>query len=864
MGNDLHELSRAQKQLAAHRVVTCLLRASTLDISVQRGFEVARSVPSLQHIARTREHARFVGRQAQTAQFRRNLELPPDHPERRFVFSIHGDAGVGKTYLVRHLRRLADTEGLATARVDETSRDILAVMGRIAAELAHVNSPLRVFEKRHAYYEERRNELESDPQAPEGAPTFLTRTAVGIGLGAAKGIPIAGGFIQQVDPAALAEQAERIRKYLSKRMRSNDVRLLMSPVDELSPLFVQGLAEVAQDRQLALFFDSYEQSRNLVENWLLDLFDGKYGDLTSALTVTIAGQHSLDLARWSPYLDLIEEFSLVPFTETEARQLLVRSGVDDESLLSVIIALTGRLPLLLAMLAQNKPLNLRDIGDPTGSAVDRFLKWEQDPDRRALAKAAALPRSLDMDALRVITGETDVEGSYDWLGQQPFVTDDSGRFVFHAIVRTSMLRVLRRESPQDWRTRHRALAAWHRETREDLGLTEQAAWTDTVCGRHLIEEVYHCLCADPSVTLPRALGLAVHAIRAGDTTAQLWAEMIEQAGADADFAKGQEWGQQLQAALAESGSHGAEYLTLLIRRGDLEQTARTAALVARAGTYQLMRRFEAAIADFNEALALNPKLSWTLAVRGETYRLMKQHSHALRDLNQAVELDPDLAWAISSRGILYRELVRYDDALADFNRALSIDPGYAWAIAGRGETYRLMGRHSAALADFDHAIDLDPDYAWAIASRGRVRLNREDFQGAVTDFDRALSLDSALDWVLLLRARTHRKRRRYADALADFDRLVRKHPDNAEYLGRRGRILLAMSSLREAQADFDHAVDLVPSLDWAIAGQGEVQLRLGNHAEAVAYFDQALAIDGTNEWVAQLRQEASDLERGSS
>lgn len=68
-----------------------------------------------------------------------------------------------------------------------------------------------------------------------------------------------------------------------------------------------------------------------------------------------------------------------------------------------------------------------------------------------------------------------------------------------------------------------------------------------------------------------------------------------------------------------------------------------------------------------------------------------------------------------------------------------------------------------------------------------------------------------------------------------------------------------MSSLHEAQADFDHAVDLAPSLDWAIAGQGEVQLRLGNYPQAVAYFDQALAVDGTNDWVAQLRREALSL-----
>ncbi|WP_333754148.1 hypothetical protein [Streptomyces sp. IBSBF 3352] len=43
--------------------------------------------------------------------------------------------------------------------------------------------------------------------------------------------------------------------------------------------------------------------------------------------------------------------------------------------------------------------------------------------------------------------------------------------------------------------------------------------------------------------------------------AQPWAEMIGQAGTDADVVKARDWGQQLQAALAVPGSHGAEYLT---------------------------------------------------------------------------------------------------------------------------------------------------------------------------------------------------------------------------------------------------------------------------------------------------------------
>ena len=51
--------------------------------------------------------------------------------------------------------------------------------------------------------------------------------------------------------------------------------------------------------------------------------------------------------------------------------------------------MSGRLPLLLATLAENHPSDPDLVGDPTGNAVERFLKWEADPARKALALAGA-------------------------------------------------------------------------------------------------------------------------------------------------------------------------------------------------------------------------------------------------------------------------------------------------------------------------------------------------------------------------------------------------------------------------------------------------------------------------------------------
>ena len=38
---------------------------------------------------------------AELAQFRTNLGLSVDDPDRRFIFGVHGDGGVGKSFLLR-------------------------------------------------------------------------------------------------------------------------------------------------------------------------------------------------------------------------------------------------------------------------------------------------------------------------------------------------------------------------------------------------------------------------------------------------------------------------------------------------------------------------------------------------------------------------------------------------------------------------------------------------------------------------------------------------------------------------------------------------------------------------------------------
>jgi len=420
---------------------------------------------SLQDRIRERQKSSFVGRTGTVVQFRENYRLPVDDERRRFLFNIHGNAGVGKTYLTRQLRLIATDAGALTSYVDETIEDAISAMVKMATDFSRAGVKLGDFEKRVAEYQQRRHELESDPQAPAGIVAFLTKTAATIGIAAFRDVPFAGSLAAPIDDAAFAERTNQAREYLAQKFRDyKDVRLLLSPSDELTPAFVDGLNRAAAGRAVSLFIDTYERTGLLLDTWLRDLYSGRYGELPDTLICTISGQRPLDPNLWSEYLPVIADVPLEPFSEAEARQYLASKGIADEATTQVILTLSGRLPLWLATLADARLQGNSEIGDPSGDAVERFLRWENNSARREIALTAALPRMLNQDVLAVIAPPDQARALFSWLRSLPFVSQREEFWVYHDVVRAAMLRLRRAEAPLEWRSEQNALE-WATTTR---------------------------------------------------------------------------------------------------------------------------------------------------------------------------------------------------------------------------------------------------------------------------------------------------------------------------------------------------------------------------------------------------------------
>ena len=62
-------------------------------------------------------------------------------------------------------------------------------------------------------------------------------------------------------------------------------------------------------------------------------------------------------------------------------------------------------------------------------------------------------------------------------------------------------------------------------------------------------------------------------------------------------------------------------------------------------------------------------------------------NRALADYTQAIGLDPTDDYAYLQRGIIHLDAMRLDQAAADFTRAHDLNPKSAWPLADRGMAY---------------------------------------------------------------------------------------------------------------------------------------------------------------------------------
>lgn len=782
---------------------------------------------SRQELIRRRRSGGFVGRRRELAVFRENLAQGPGADAYQFLFHVHGLAGVGKSTLMRRWEATAREEGAVTAVVGDDVHSAVEAMAAISEQLGRQGCPLKSFDKQLSAYRQKCHEVDAASAeqvrgeeghgpapahraGPSSSSTFAAQVGVA-GLGLVPGIGALSGAVR---PEHVASGLDRARTALSSRLRSHeDVQLVLAPLKVLTPQFLADLGDVAGRRPwVVLFFDTYERTAPLLDVWLRDMLVSEaYGAVPVNVQAALAGQGPLNAACWGDSLDLVTEVALEPFSEDEAAALLGARAVTDAHVVDVVLRLSGRLPVLLDALARSRPQQVDAVGDPSDTAVERFLKWETDPTRRDTILACALPLRVDEDIYRALAPASAADG-FRWLRGLPFLTDQAGRHRYHDVIRAPMLRVQRTRSPLQWRRSHAHLASvfgtWRREQEE--GLPPEGYWDDAAWRDHRLDETYHLLCAQGRGALSEALHDAVRACGHSTESLRRWGQLLIQAGQDTDDTDDTvglvRTGQSL-LDFAGRAAGDTEALTFLLTAPGLGTEGRALAHALRGRRHRRDGLHGQALADYTAALSLNPDLSRAYAGRGHTHQAMRHYEAALADHSHAIRLAPRSPTHLINRGSVYYSLRRYEEALADLDRALGLDRHDTWALGFRGLLHHRMGHHQEALTDFTDAITVDPWDAWAYAARGDVHLTLGHHESALADLDHSLALEPHAPWPCCWRGEAYRALGRYEEALADFDRAIGFRPD-CGWFPYQSALVMRLSGTPGEAAMWERAMDI--------------------------------------------------------
>src|SRR5262249_38857129 len=124
--------------------------------------------------------------------------------------------------------------------------------------------------------------------------------------------------------------------------------------------------------------------------------------------------------------------------------------------------------------------------------------------------------------------------------------------------------------------------------------------------------------------------------------------------------------------------------------------------------------------------------------RGRAYRIKGDWDRAMADYNESLELDPRLSNAHLGRGLVLAHRENYDLAIEEYDKAIELDPDNAWAYGDRGWVHNWRGEDTRAITDYTKAIELDPTEAyffngrcWAYYLLGDLDHALSDCKGAI-------------------------------------------------------------------------------------------------------------------------------------
>lgn len=235
-----------------------------------------------------------------------------------------------------------------------------------------------------------------------------------------------------------------------------------------------------------------------------------------------------------------------------------------------------------------------------------------------------------------------------------------------------------------------------------------------------------------------------------------------------------------------------------------------------------------------------PNVPFLFVIRGNAYHDLGEYQKSVADYSEAIRIEPNDAYVYSMRGNTYNYyLHEYEKAIEDYTEVIRINPNDADAYGNRGGVYLRTGEYQNAVTDYTQAMLLNPDnggvYNW---NRGLAYSELGEKEMAVSDFTNAFFLRNSADWMFSCGNNSSC----WSAAVQFLSNSITINPNDAVSYNYRGIAYNYISDYDKAIADFTEAIRIDPKFHNAYNWRGVIYNKIGRFDKAIPDLTQALLL----------------------
>jgi tetratricopeptide (TPR) repeat protein/V8-like Glu-specific endopeptidase len=230
-------------------------------------------------------------------------------------------------------------------------------------------------------------------------------------------------------------------------------------------------------------------------------------------------------------------------------------------------------------------------------------------------------------------------------------------------------------------------------------------------------------------------------------------------------------------------------------------------------------------------------------LQGVEKHALGNRQKAIADYTQAIKLNPKFAAAYVTRGYARYQANDFAGSITDFDQGISANINFEEAYNGRGNSKAALEDAKGAFADYDHVVRVNSKNSVAYANRANARIALGDPQGAITDCEYSIRLNPNNATAYSNCGDAYTAVGKKTKAFEYLDEAIRINPSDSMIYNNRGITYFKIGKNKEAVSEYTQALSLDPNNFAALANRGVSRRLLNDFEGAITDYDQALKLN---------------------